>query len=168
MHHHVTLVSRRVHRKLLSARASSRLSIFRMAWWIDTGDARRVSMCRSCSWRGEKSTRGSAISRRWRKREREKRWSDRNAKQLKWLHVNHLSATLRRALPSFLLPLFPTRPFCPSFFDDTIVASPITHHDSIVNQNAALSGTKVPNKIHKFPLYCARSGFRQKFSKFRK
>lgn len=31
MHHHVTLVSRRARRKLLSARASSRFSIFHLA-----------------------------------------------------------------------------------------------------------------------------------------
>lgn len=67
---------------------------------------------------------------------------------------------------TYFSPLSPTRPF--QFFDDTVVVSPITHHGSIVNQNAALSGTKVPNKIHKFPLYCAHGGFRQKFSKFRK
>lgn len=165
MHHHVTLVSRRVHRKLLSTRAFFEALDLPYSV-VDRYRRRATRLYVSIVFLTRRKI-DSVISRRYRKREREKRWSDRNAKQLKWLHVKHLSATLRHALPSFLLSLSSTRPFYSSLFDDTVV-SPITHHGSIVNQNAALSGTKVPNKIHKFPPYCARSGFRQKFPKFRK
>ena len=177
MHHRVTLVSRRACRKLLSTHGLPRLSISSSG--RQTLATQRVSVVyRLHSRRGEKSTNAAACDLENRekkrkrkrregrkKRKREERRSDRNAKRLKRLRINYLSLSSRSFLSLFLF----LHPFCPSFSDDVrVVVSPISHYSSIVNQNAALPGTKVPNKIHKFPLYYVRGGFRQKFSKFRK
>jgi len=144
----------------------SRLSISRLV--VDVGDATRL---RSISVAFELRRKIDARQRVISKIESEEEGKERKGEKKRGDQIRSKRETAKviARQPPFSDSTPRPLPFWPSFFDDVrVVVSPISYRTSIVNQNAALPRAKVPNKIHKFPLYCTRGGFRQKFPKFRK